>query len=255
MSNQLRIRAYYEAKSLLGSQLTDLGSRHWSEFSEEVVDQLVRYIFGENQDDVFWSLVNWFKTAGTHTSTWSVSVEPEGEKAGVRSRDAEARLKGIKKGINYFCEQNLKLTDALILLDEAFRERLKTLGAKDLPLGCFLVTELREAIKDCEAVILSMIKRGHPRVYDYLISFLLAVFKHVLPDIPPTGELSNSFRILAQEVFSACFYYEGSDTKVSAGGLLSRVEKITQSEQVLFEYSEQSNSFVPTEAMKAEDRQ
>ena len=258
MATDLTIRTYLDAQSALRENLTVLQRERHPDFTPEVIDRLVRYVFGATEEGCFWSLVRWFNTLEPHDSTWREFYFREGgEDAGARTRDVEASLKQIKKGIDYFCGAGPLLNDALNLLDEHYRARLNAqgpTGVVSLPSGCNLIVELRDAIKDSEEEIVDMVKRGRPERRDYLLDYLLAVSQRVFPSVRPTGSGSNTFCRFAQAVFSACFFCEGRTSPVSASGLESRVERCLESGRVLFEYDATTESFVATEEMKAETR-
>lgn len=258
MATDLKIRRYPEAQRLLRAGLIALQREHHPDFTPEVIDRLVRYVFGTTEEDCFWSLVCWFSTLEPHDSTWhEFYFVPDVEEVVVRARTVEASLKQIKKGIDYFCGAGPLLNDALNLLDERYRTKLNTrgpAGSVSLPLGCNLLVDLRDVIKNNSEEIIGMVKRGRPEKRDFLLDFLLAVSRHVLPSVPPTGDPSNTFCRFAQAVFSACFFYEGRTSPVSASGLESRVERCLEPGRNLFEYVAATDSFVATEEMKTEDR-
>jgi hypothetical protein len=257
MASDLKIRTYSEAQRILRNNLTVLQREHHPDFTTVVIDRLVRYVFGSTDEDCFWSLVRWFNTLTPHDSTWrTFYFEQGGEDVGTRTRDVDASLGQIKKGIDYFCGAGPLLNDALNLLDERYRTKLDTrgpAGSVSLPLGCNLLVDLRDVIKANSDEIIGMVKRGRPEKRDYLLDFLLAVSRHVFPSVPPTGDSGNTFCLFAQAVFSACFFYEGRTRSVSAVGLPSRVEKCVESGRVLFEYVAATDSFVATEEMKVEN--
>lgn len=254
MTPNLKIRTYTEAQRTLRKNLSDLQSRHYKEFTDGVNVSLVRYVFGNTEHDCFWSLVCWFKTLEPHDSTWHTDyVARGGEKPAVRRRTVESALDRFEKSINSFCEEGPLLNDALDMLEASYRERLKARDAGfSLPPSCNLITELRDAIKDNREGILNMIQRGRPETWDYLLDYLLTVSQRIFPSTPPTGNLSNTFCLFAQAVFSACFFYEESNRPVSVYGLKSRVEKCLQSERKRFKYIVTSDSFIATEEMKIE---
>ncbi len=256
MASDLKIRTYPEAQRVLRENLAAHQRVHHPDFTAEVIDCLVRYVLGLSEEGCFWSLVCWFNTLEPHDSIWREFYFREGgEDAGARTRDVEASLGQIKKGINHFCDAGPLLNDALNLLEVRYRERLNArgpAGSVSLPPGCNLITELRDAIKDSADELVGMVRRGPPSKNDYLIEYLLAVFRHTFPAVPPTGNTGNTFELIAQAVLSACFYYEGNTRPLTVSALASRVRNCVESGRVLFEYVAATDSFVATEEMKAE---
>lgn len=257
MSADLKIRTYPEAQNALRENLTALQRSHRNEFSNEVIDRLVRYVFGSTEEGCFWGLINWFKTYEKHHTVWHAHYLGESGEAAVagRSREVKSSLEQIKKGIDYFCGAGPILNDVLDLLDEHYRTRLNTrrsAGSVSLPLGCNLIAELRDTIKECQEEAISVIERGAPSKNDYLIEYLLAVFRHTFSAVPPTGNRGNTFELLAQAVLSACFYYEANARPLIVSALVSRVRNCVEAGRNLFEYAEATDSFVATEEMKAE---
>lgn len=255
MATDLTIRTYPEAKRVMRERLTALHREHHPDFTPEVIDRLVRYVFGGTEDDCFWSLVCWFNTLEPHDSTWRTFYFTQGgEDVKIRTRAVEALMEQLKKSINNFCAEGPLPNEVLNLLDERYRERLNArepVGSVSLPSGCNLIVELRAAIKENEEELVEMVKRGRPEKRDYLLDYLLAVSRRVFSSVRPTGDPSNTFCRFAQAVFSACFFYEGR-SPVAASGLKSRVERCVESGRVLFEYVATTDSFVATEEMKAE---
>jgi len=239
------IREYQEAKDGLEQALGSRGLRSAGVFTEEVKARLVDLIFGE-QPSVFWDFVQWFRTPEKLDPAWLALYREEDRNTPLRSRDVEAALNKIKDGINGLCKKGALMDLVLRDLDLRARERL------GLPPGENVLLELRAAIKENEERLSKMIPRGPPAKADYLIDYLLVVFRHVCPGTIPTGTQSNPFRVLVEAVFSACFYVEGGQRAVAATGLESRIRACVESEKVLFEYLEQSRSVVPTLAMQAE---
>jgi hypothetical protein len=254
MATVLTIRTYPDAQNALRENLTVFQREHHPDFTAEVIDRLVRYVFGLTKEDCFWRLVCWFKTLEPHDSTWHTDyISKGGATSEVRKRTVESALNQIKKGINYFCEADPLLNDTLDLLDKRYHAQLQAQGVVfSLPRSYNLITELRGAIKASEDEIFGMIQRGRPETRDYLLEYLLTVSQHVFPSVSPTGDPSNTFCRFAQAVFSACFFYEGNPRPVSASGLKSRVEKCLGPGKKRFEYSAAIDSFIATEEMKVE---
>lgn len=253
MADNVKIRTYPEASARLFAELKTLQRSRHNEFSDEIIARLVHYVFGTSEEDVFWSLVSWFKTFEPHDSTWHTFYFDQGsENPEVRSRDISSALDKITKGLNEFCAEHPLLNDALDLLDKNYRARLTRMGASSLPAGN-LAIEFRGAVKDSQEAMLDLIKRGAPARMDYLIEYMLAVYAQVFPQIPPTGAASNTFSLFATAVFAACFYYAGDSREISVSGLASRVRNCVEADRKLFEYSADTDSVVATEEMKIEN--